>query len=116
MGPATLEHENKEKIAAEYPQVATRQPHVDALAAEIVLHPGRLDVIVGSNLFGDILSDLAAAVTEGLGLAREHAAAAAVDRVRTPDLCGTATTGEVGSAIARRATELVAAAYESLPF
>jgi tartrate dehydrogenase/decarboxylase/D-malate dehydrogenase len=43
--------------------------HVDALAAELVLHPDRLDVIVGSNLFGDILSDLAAAVTGGLGLA-----------------------------------------------
>ena len=58
-----------DRIAAEYPDVATRQMHVDALAAEIVLHPDRLDVIVGSNLFGDILSDLAAAVTGGLGLA-----------------------------------------------
>ncbi|MBU3066304.1 tartrate dehydrogenase [Nocardia sp. NEAU-G5] len=58
-----------ERIAAEYPSVETRQMHVDALAAEIVLHPDRLDVIVGSNLFGDILSDLAAAVTGGLGLA-----------------------------------------------
>ncbi|WP_435825489.1 tartrate dehydrogenase [Nocardia niwae] len=58
-----------ERIATEYPQVRTRQMHVDALAAELVLHPDRLDVIVGSNLFGDILSDLAAAVTGGLGLA-----------------------------------------------
>ncbi|MEV5648934.1 tartrate dehydrogenase [Nocardia sp. NPDC052254] len=58
-----------DRIAAEYPDVTTRQMHVDALAAEIVLHPDRLDVIVGSNLFGDILSDLAAAVTGGLGLA-----------------------------------------------
>ncbi|MBO0854891.1 MAG: tartrate dehydrogenase [Nocardia sp.] len=58
-----------ERIATEYPDVQTRQMHVDALAAEIVLHPDRLDVIVGSNLFGDILSDLAAAVTGGLGLA-----------------------------------------------
>ncbi|AHH20262.1 tartrate dehydrogenase/decarboxylase [Nocardia nova SH22a] len=58
-----------DRIAAEYPDVETRQMHVDALAAEIVLHPDRLDVIVGSNLFGDILSDLAAAVTGGLGLA-----------------------------------------------
>ncbi len=45
-----------DRIAAEYPDVTTRQMHVDALAAEIVLHPDRLDVIVGSNLFGDILS------------------------------------------------------------
>ncbi|WP_280241865.1 tartrate dehydrogenase [Nocardia abscessus] len=58
-----------ERVAADYPQVTTRQMHVDALAAELVLHPDRLDVIVGSNLFGDILSDLAAAVTGGLGLA-----------------------------------------------
>lgn len=58
-----------DRIAAEYPDVRARQMHVDALAAEIVLHPDRLDVIVGSNLFGDILSDLAAAVTGGLGLA-----------------------------------------------
>ncbi|PPJ29463.1 tartrate dehydrogenase [Nocardia nova] len=149
-----------ERIAAEYPDVETRQMHVDALAAEIVLHPDRLDVIVGSNLFGDILSDLAAAVTGGLGLAPsgninpardapsmfeavhgsapdiagmgiadpvaqilagammldhlgESAAAAAVDRavcdvlaageVLTPDLGGTATTAELGTAIAERA-------------
>lgn len=58
-----------DRIATEYPDVTVRQMHVDALAAEIVLHPDRLDVIVGSNLFGDILSDLAAAITGGLGLA-----------------------------------------------
>ena len=153
-----------DRIAAEYPDVSTRQMHVDALAAEIVLHPDRLDVIVGSNLFGDILSDLAAAVTGGLGLAPsgninpvrdapsmfeavhgsapdiagrgiadpvaqilagammlehlgETAAAAAVDRavcavlaeatVLTPDLGGSATTAELGTAIAERAAALV---------
>ncbi|MEU4311342.1 tartrate dehydrogenase [Nocardia sp. NPDC024068] len=153
-----------ERIAAEYPAVETRQMHVDALAAEIVLHPDRLDVIVGSNLFGDILSDLAAAVTGGLGLAPsgninpahdapsmfeavhgsapdiagqgianpvaqilagamlldhlgEHSAAAAVDRAvtevlgsggpYTPDLGGTATTTDVGDAIADRASALL---------
>ena len=153
-----------ERIAADYPDVETRQMHVDALAAEIVLHPDRLDVIVGSNLFGDILSDLAAAVTGGLGLAPsgninpareapsmfeavhgsapdiagmgiadpvaqilagammldhlgESAAAAAIDRavcdvlaageVLTPDLGGTATTAELGTAIAERAAALV---------
>ncbi|MFC4373734.1 tartrate dehydrogenase [Nocardia halotolerans] len=153
-----------DRVAADYPGVQTRQMHVDALAAEIVLHPDRLDVIVGSNLFGDILSDLAAAVTGGLGLAPsgninpareapsmfeavhgsapdiagqgiadpvaqilagamlldhlgEPAAAAAVDRavcdvlaagtVRTPDLGGTATTTDLGTAIADRAAQLV---------
>ncbi|WP_025272513.1 tartrate dehydrogenase [Haloglycomyces albus] len=57
------------EVAAEYPSVDSEQCHVDALAARMVQQPERLDVIVGSNLFGDILSDLAAAVTGGLGLA-----------------------------------------------
>jgi tartrate dehydrogenase/decarboxylase/D-malate dehydrogenase len=56
-------------VAAEYPDVAAEQCHVDALAARMVLQPDRIDVVVGSNLFGDILSDLAAAVTGGLGMA-----------------------------------------------
>ncbi|WP_328449399.1 MULTISPECIES: tartrate dehydrogenase [unclassified Amycolatopsis] len=57
------------EIAAEYPDVHSEQMHVDALAARMVQAPDRLDVIVGSNLFGDILSDLAAAITGGLGMA-----------------------------------------------
>jgi tartrate dehydrogenase/decarboxylase/D-malate dehydrogenase len=56
-------------VASEYPDVESEQCHVDALAARMVLRPDRLDVVVGSNLFGDILSDLAAAVTGGLGMA-----------------------------------------------
>jgi tartrate dehydrogenase/decarboxylase/D-malate dehydrogenase len=43
--------------------------HIDALAAKLVLQPDRFDVIVASNLFGDILSDLAAAVAGSIGLA-----------------------------------------------
>ncbi|MEU0515923.1 tartrate dehydrogenase [Amycolatopsis sp. NPDC006125] len=57
------------EVAAEYPDVHSEQTHIDALAARMVQHPDRLDVVVGSNLFGDILSDLAAAVTGGLGMA-----------------------------------------------
>ncbi|MDQ0379373.1 tartrate dehydrogenase [Amycolatopsis thermophila] len=57
------------EVAAEYPDVHSEQAHIDALAARMVQHPDRLDVVVGSNLFGDILSDLAAAVTGGLGMA-----------------------------------------------
>ncbi|SFA92433.1 tartrate dehydrogenase/decarboxylase / D-malate dehydrogenase [Amycolatopsis marina] len=57
------------EIAAEYPDIHSEQMHVDALAARMVQQPDRLDVVVGSNLFGDILSDLAAAVTGGLGMA-----------------------------------------------
>jgi tartrate dehydrogenase/decarboxylase / D-malate dehydrogenase len=43
--------------------------HIDALSARVVLDPSRFDVIVGSNLFGDILSDLTAAVSGSLGVA-----------------------------------------------
>ena len=58
-----------EAIAAEYPAVTVRRYHVDALAARMVNHPQTLDVIVASNLFGDILSDLGAAIAGSLGLA-----------------------------------------------
>jgi tartrate dehydrogenase/decarboxylase/D-malate dehydrogenase len=57
------------EVAAQYPDVHSEQTHIDALAARMVQYPDRLDVVVGSNLFGDILSDLAAAVTGGLGMA-----------------------------------------------
>lgn len=46
--------------AAEHPGVTWDQEHIDALAAKFVLDPARFDVVVASNLFGDILSDLAA--------------------------------------------------------
>ncbi len=57
------------EVAAEYPDVDWRTMHVDALAARFVTAPGELDVVVGSNLFGDILSDLAGAVAGSLGMA-----------------------------------------------
>ncbi len=56
-------------VAAEFPDVAVRNMHVDALAAFMVLHPDRIDTIVASNLFGDILTDLGAALMGSLGLA-----------------------------------------------
>jgi len=49
--------------------VKTDQYHVDALSAVFVQHPEQFDVVVGSNLFGDILSDLGAAVAGSLGIA-----------------------------------------------
>jgi tartrate dehydrogenase/decarboxylase / D-malate dehydrogenase len=55
--------------AAAHPGVRWDSEHIDALCAKLVLDPGRFDVIVGSNLFGDILSDLAAAVAGGIGIA-----------------------------------------------
>jgi tartrate dehydrogenase/decarboxylase/D-malate dehydrogenase len=55
--------------AALFPDVRTDSEHIDALAAKFVLQPQRFDVVVGSNLFGDILSDLAAAVAGSIGIA-----------------------------------------------
>lgn len=56
-------------MAAEYPDIATDQYHVDILAAHFVLHPDWFDVVVGSNLFGDILSDLGPGVAGTIGIA-----------------------------------------------
>jgi tartrate dehydrogenase/decarboxylase/D-malate dehydrogenase len=55
-------------VAPEYPDVTVRGMHVDALAALMVLHPERMDTIVASNLFGDILTDLGGALQGSLGL------------------------------------------------
>jgi 3-isopropylmalate dehydrogenase len=56
-------------VAADYPSVTTDYLHVDAATIFLVTDPARFDVIVTDNLFGDILTDLAAAVTGGIGLA-----------------------------------------------
>lgn len=56
-------------MAAEYPDVEAEKYHVDILAAHFVQHPDRFSVVVGSNLFGDILSDLGPAVVGGIGIA-----------------------------------------------
>ena len=57
------------EVGSEYPDIEREAMYVDALALDMVLRPSRYDVIVASNLFGDILSDLAAALVGGLGLA-----------------------------------------------
>jgi tartrate dehydrogenase/decarboxylase/D-malate dehydrogenase len=56
------------QIAPEYPDVALRKYHVDALCARMVTHPQTLDTIVASNLFGDILTDIGSAITGSLGI------------------------------------------------
>ena len=58
-----------EAVAADFPDVTTDYLHVDAATIFLVTDPARFDVIVTDNLFGDILTDLAAAVTGGIGLA-----------------------------------------------
>jgi tartrate dehydrogenase/decarboxylase/D-malate dehydrogenase len=56
-------------VAKEFPQVELRKYHVDALCARMVTHPQTLDVIVASNLFGDILTDIGSAISGSLGVA-----------------------------------------------
>jgi tartrate dehydrogenase/decarboxylase/D-malate dehydrogenase len=56
-------------IAKEYPSVTTAQYHIDILTAHFVQHPDWFDVVVASNLFGDILSDLGPAIAGSIGLA-----------------------------------------------
>jgi tartrate dehydrogenase/decarboxylase/D-malate dehydrogenase len=56
-------------IAAEFPDVRADQYHIDILSAHFVLHPDRFDVVVASNLFGDILSDLGPALAGSIAVA-----------------------------------------------
>jgi len=56
-------------VAAEYPEVSVDYLHVDAATIFLVTNPGMFDVIVTDNLFGDILTDLAGAISGGIGLA-----------------------------------------------
>ncbi|MCV7029023.1 3-isopropylmalate dehydrogenase [Mycobacterium sherrisii] len=67
------------EVAAEYPDVEVAYQHVDAATIFLVTDPGRFDVIVTDNLFGDIITDLAAAVSGGIGLA----ASGNIDATRT---------------------------------
>jgi 3-isopropylmalate dehydrogenase len=68
-----------QEIASEYPDVEIAYQHVDAATIHLVTDPGRFDVIVTDNLFGDIITDLAAAVCGGIGLA----ASGNIDATRT---------------------------------
>jgi tartrate dehydrogenase/decarboxylase/D-malate dehydrogenase len=150
-----------EEVAAEFPGVRHEHVLVDALAARMVTNPLSIDVVVASNLFGDVLTDIAAALQGGMGMAASASVApgsdttpmfepvhgsapdiagqgianpvgaiwsavlmleqlgegGAADRlmraievvcregIRTADIGGAASTGEVGDAIAARAAE-----------
>ncbi|BBY66004.1 3-isopropylmalate dehydrogenase [Mycolicibacterium helvum] len=67
------------EVGAEYPDVEVAYQHIDAATIHLVTDPGRFDVIVTDNLFGDIITDLAAAVCGGIGLA----ASGNIDATRT---------------------------------
>ena len=58
-----------EIVRKDYPSIAYRKYHVDALAARMITHPDTIDVIVASNLFGDILTDIGSAISGSLGVA-----------------------------------------------
>ena len=68
-----------DEVAAEHPDVTTNYNHVDACCIYMVESPGRFDVVVTDNLFGDIITDLAGAVTGGIG----RAASANLNPART---------------------------------
>jgi 3-isopropylmalate dehydrogenase len=86
-----------EEVAADFPDVELRHALVDSCAMEIVTSPERFDVIVTENTFGDILSDIAAAVTGGLGLAASASLGDARPGIfepvhgSAPDIAGTGT-------------------------
>lgn len=61
--------ERFEEVSKDYPQCTTDKFHIDILTANFVLHPDWFDVVVGSNLFGDILSDLGPAIAGTIGIA-----------------------------------------------
>ncbi|MGH7268233.1 MAG: isocitrate/isopropylmalate family dehydrogenase, partial [Candidatus Rokuibacteriota bacterium] len=58
-----------DEVAADYPEIEVEHAYIDAMTAYVVQVPARYDVVVTENMFGDILSDLAAATVGGLGLA-----------------------------------------------
>ena len=67
------------QVATSYPEIETTRYHIDALCARFITYPESLDVVVASNLFGDILTDVGAAIQGGLGFA----ASANLDPTRT---------------------------------
>ncbi len=58
-----------DEVAAAYPRLATQHAYIDAAALHLVQRPGKFDVLVTENMFGDILSDLAAGLVGGMGMA-----------------------------------------------
>lgn len=82
-----------DEVAAEYPDVRTNEMDVDAMAADLYLRPDKFDVLLTTNMFGDILSNEAAALAGGLGLAGalnlgDHHAAANAGHGSAPDIAG----------------------------
>jgi 3-isopropylmalate dehydrogenase len=82
-----------EAVAKTHPHIALRETDIDTMAADLYLHPGKYDVILISNMFGDILSNQAIAMAGGLGLAAalnvgDCRAAANAGHGSAPDIAG----------------------------
>jgi tartrate dehydrogenase/decarboxylase/D-malate dehydrogenase len=92
-------------VARDFPALTIRKYHVDALAARMVTHPQTLDVMVASNLFGDILTDLGAAVSGSLGVApganlnppRDHPSMFEPIHGSAPDIAGKGIANPIGA-------------------
>jgi len=92
------------EVARRYPDVTTDQFHIDILTAHFVQHPDWFDVVVGSNLFGDILSDLGPAVAGSIGIApsaninpeRHHPSMFEPVHGSAPDIAGRGTANPIG--------------------
>lgn len=92
-------------MAAEYPDIRADQYHIDILAARFVMSPERFDVVVGSNLFGDILSDLGPGVTGTIAVApsanlnpeRKHPSMFEPVHGSAPDIAGQGIADPVGA-------------------
>ena len=91
-------------VKRDYPNVETAQFHIDILTAHFVQHPDWFDVVVGSNLFGDILSDLGPAVAGSIGIApsaninpeREHPSMFEPVHGSAPDIAGQGVANPIG--------------------
>ena len=96
--------ERFEVLGADYPEISTDKYHIDILTANFVLHPDWFDVVVGSNLFGDILSDLGPAVAGTIGIApsaninpeRKHPSMFEPVHGSAPDIAGQGIANPIG--------------------
>jgi tartrate dehydrogenase/decarboxylase / D-malate dehydrogenase len=94
-----------ESVRHDYPAVEYRKYHVDALAARMVTHPQTLDVMVASNLFGDILTDIGSAISGSLGIApganinptRQHPSMFEPIHGSAPDIAGKGIANPIGA-------------------
>src|SRR5882672_727906 len=94
-----------EAVRPDYPSVEFRKYHVDALAARMVTHPDTLDVLVASNLFGDILTDIGSAISGSLGIApggninptRQHPSMFEPIHGSAPDIAGKGVANPIGA-------------------